>query len=138
MYNSEKCVEFELSNLLNKTNFEKSHIFFNPNENDVLKDLFKNCSKTNKKKFGIPDRIYFNGETLIIFECKTELKKCIKDITHYIKNLNFKEISNIKNIFGVAFVSESCYEIFHYLLSIRKKDSSNGTIQINTGTDKEE
>lgn len=104
----EKDTEFELHTLLINENFNKELIFSTINKNSLLKDLFKNCSKTGNG-FGIPDRIYLDKNTIIIFECKfNNLNKAIEDIKFYINNL----IVNNYNIFGVAFINKNIYSIF--------------------------
>lgn len=116
MSKSEKSIEISLSNILNTKNFNEEFIYFSPNENEDLKNLFKNCSKTKKKNNGIPDRIFYDKKTLIIFECKNNSKKCISDIFHYLENLNnVSSYNNLENIFGVAYISDSCYFIYKFI-----------------------
>lgn len=115
-YKSEKESEFELQKLLVSNNFNPNYIHYSIFSNEILKELFKKCSKTGNK-YGIPDRMYFDIEqnTLIIFECKSDnLDTAIKDIKYYIKNLT----KNDYNIYGVAFVNSN-------LFSIYKLNSSN-------------
>lgn len=107
---SEKHSEFHLQNLLIKEKFNEKNLYYNIHENNILKNLFKNCSKSGKK-FGIPDRIYFDNDILIIFECKFKnLNNAIKDIEHYIFNLQ----ENNYKIFGVAFIDNMNYKIFEF------------------------
>lgn len=121
----EKISESELSILLNKTGFDKNKIYHTITENESLKKIFKNCSKTGNGN-GYPDRIYFDGLNLIIFECKSNvinkpLDKAISDIKIYIKKLLI-QLNNtyIYNIFAVAFISSSNYNIF----KLDKKDNT--------------
>ena len=97
-------------------NFDEQYLFYTPFQNDILKDIFKNCSKSGNG-IGIPDRIYFDKTTLIIFECKSNnLIKAEKDIFHYINGIKMNSIKNgIKNIYGVAFVNKTTYKIFKFV-----------------------
>ncbi len=64
----EKKSESELSFILK--DFNQSYIYFSPNENKHLKEIFSQCSKQNTNLIGYPDRIYFDNKTLLVFECK--------------------------------------------------------------------
>ena len=91
MFKSEKQSEHELTNTLK--DFNQDYIHYSPNHHEILKHLFSNCSKTGDG-IGLPDRIFFDLKTLIIFECKTNnLLKAEKDIEHYIHNL--KDINSV-------------------------------------------
>jgi predicted RNA methylase len=104
----EKRSEKELSEIL--CDFQQDYIFYTPNKNKVLKKLFKTASKQGKS-IGIPDRIFFNDDILIIFECKaSSLIKAEKDVIHYMLSVQQCEYK----IFGVAFVDKNSYKILCY------------------------
>ncbi len=66
----EKESEYQLRTLLKEQNFNNSFLFNSPSENETLKVLFKNSSKSGNS-YGIPDCIYYDGLNLIIMECKS-------------------------------------------------------------------
>ena len=110
---SEKKVECKLFELLKKNNFNDNFIFYNPNNNNTLKKIFEKCSKNNTNNIGIPDRIYYYGKTLIIFECKRDsLNKAIEDLKKYNRKLELNNLS--LNIFSVAFIDINNYKIFKF------------------------
>ena len=76
-YSNEKLSEHILSLELEKEEFNKKHLFYSPFENDVLRNIFECCSKNNTDNIGIPDRIYFDGNTIIVFECKKNVSKTL-------------------------------------------------------------
>lgn len=111
---SEKRSETYLDLLLN--DFPKANIFYSPNENAFLKEIFKYASKSGDS-YGIPDRIYFDSESkiLVIFECKNNkpnngIKKAIDDLKIY-KN----KIINVNDmvLYFVA-VIDKYYEIYDF------------------------
>jgi hypothetical protein len=111
---SEKAAEFYLNELLKP--FPKSYIFNAPTENADLKRGFSLASKTGGGR-GIPDRIYYDEKTLIVFECKKDdLKKALKDLKIYratiIKDLALKE----KDIYFVGVIPDA-YEIYDVQLN---------------------
>jgi predicted RNA methylase len=142
---SEKKSEIDLYECLKL--FNKKYIFFTPFENEKLKEMFKKCSKSGNG-IGIPDRIYYDNKTLIIFECKSnDLNKAEKDIFHYVNNL---EKLMVDEIYGVAFVDKNIYSIRKFMkcnneiknelidkvlkpltFNIQKEISQNRTLNIN-------
>lgn len=105
---SEKRSENELFEILKENEFHEDNIYYSPNQNCILKSLFMFSSKTGLKH-GIPDRIYFDNDVLIIFECKSNcLHSAIKDLKHYFDSVN----TNKYKLFGVAFVSKNLYIIY--------------------------
>lgn len=115
---SEKQSEIQLSEYTKNLN----NIYYNYSSyNDKLKRMFKYASKSGSN-FGIPDLIYFDNETIIIFECKrSNINQAIEDLKHYIKFID----TNYK-IYSVAFVSNNFYKIFK-----NKEMKENTTITIN-------
>ena len=107
----EKRVESVLSDSLKS--FNQKFVYYSPSENEKLKDLFKNASKKeNSLSIGIPDRIYFDNNILIIFECKaTNINKAIEDLKIYKR----KMITCLQKekIFLVAFTLNN-YIIYDY------------------------
>ncbi len=91
----------------------KEFMFYSIFNNNKLKEIFKNSSKNNTDNFGNPDRFILKDDTLIFFECKSEksgLINAIKDINLYFDKII--KINEIKNYFGVAFISETEFKIF--------------------------
>ncbi len=114
---TEKTSEYQLRTILNKNNFNKEFLFDSPSSNKILKELFKNSSKNNSGNQGIPDCIYFDNETLIIMECKSDnLQFAEKDYFHY---YNFVKDTNYK-IYGICFVNENTFSIFEKENKIEK------------------
>ncbi len=95
---SEKQVEIELSEYLKC--FPQQFIYYNPSEHDDLKEMFSKSSKHGSGR-GIPDRIYYDGERMIIFECKRPglLDQAKADVQHYIDSLQHCNLE----VYGVAF-----------------------------------
>ncbi len=105
---SEKESEYQLQTILIENKFNIDCIYYSIFNNKILKELFSNCSKTGNK-FGVPDRIYFDKSTLIIFECKNNnLNKANDDIKTYIQKLK----PNNYKIFGVGFVNKNLFSIY--------------------------
>jgi len=107
----EKLSQTNLYNLLIKNNFDPNSIFFTPTKNDVLKEIFKHGSKKNTNHIGIPDLLYFEGPTIIIFECKPQnLFRAEDDLKLYKHKINekwFKEYT----FYYVSFVNDALYKI---------------------------
>lgn len=131
MFKSEKQSEVNLSNYLKMMNFDERNLYFSPKHNPDLKTIFANCSKSGSG-CGIPDRIYYDKNILIIFECKRDnLDKAKSDIQHYFTSIDVKSTNLI--IFGVAFVCESIYKIYKLNNENKKCISlSNKTLCLNT------
>jgi type I restriction enzyme M protein len=91
-------------------------IIYNPNEEELLKKMFENCSKQkNGKGRGIPDRILINSNNIIIVEIKPKLlKSAISDLKIYRNKLN-RNITELQtyNIYYLAFVNSCNYEIYN-------------------------
>jgi hypothetical protein len=105
----EKISEFHLSKILGS--FNDSYIFYHPASNPVLKKMFLRASKQGIG-YGIPDRIFYDGTVLVIFECKgNDLFKAMKDLHFYKEHI---EIPDGLNVFFVAFVSETNYKIYDF------------------------
>jgi type I restriction enzyme M protein len=80
---SEKRTETYLAKTLQSGNFEPNCIYYSPTENNALKHIFSQASKSGSKN-GIPDRLYFDGRILIVFECKTNsLHQAFRDLVCY-------------------------------------------------------
>ena len=108
MFKSEKQSEVQLELILGQNQFGNENIYYTTLTNSILKELFTNSSKTGSGH-GIPDRIYFDKKTLIIFECKKDsLVSAEKDLKYYITNIP----DNKYSVYGVAFVSNELYSIF--------------------------
>jgi predicted RNA methylase len=104
----EKRIETQLDHLLRP--FNQSCIYYSPNENMELKKIFNKASKKGAS-FGIPDRIYFDHKTLIVFECKkTSMNNAVNDLKIY--HLKIKNETLHYNLFFVA-VIEDAYEIYN-------------------------
>ncbi len=113
----EKTSEYKLRKILYENNFNKEFLFDSPSSNKILKELFKNSSKNNSGNQGIPDCLYFNNNTLIIMECKSNnLQKAEKDYIHY---YNFIKETDYK-IYGICFVNENTFSIFEKENKINK------------------
>ena len=68
-------------------------------------------SKNDTDKLGLPDAIYFQDKTLIIFECKTDsIKKAKEDLKKYTSKLNN---TDGLIIYCCSFVSKTNYEIYY-------------------------
>ncbi len=114
---TEKTSEYQLRTILNKNNFNKEFLFDSPSNNEILKELFKNSSKNNSGNNGIPDCIFFNNETLIIMECKSNnLNFAELDYLHY---YNFVKETDYK-IYGICFVNKNNYNIYEKENKIKK------------------
>jgi hypothetical protein len=73
-----------------------------------LREIFNHASKNGKGR-GIPDRIYFDGEVLIVFECKcSSISLAMKDLRNY--HSKMKIGANYK-LFFVAMTKDE-YKIF--------------------------
>jgi hypothetical protein len=108
----EKRSEFELRELLHSSNFNKSNLYYSIFENHILKKIFAKCSK-NGNSYGIPDCVYFDNNTLIIFECKKDnLHMATQDIKKYCRQLLN---SNHYNIYWVEFVNTNIYKIYKFI-----------------------
>ena len=104
----EKRVESLLTKCLKP--FDQKYIYYSPSENEELKNLFKHASKNDKNNHGIPDRIYYDGETIIIFECKAvDINIAIQDLKIYKEKMT----SNNLYVYFVAFVANN-YLIYNY------------------------
>jgi type I restriction enzyme M protein len=111
---SEKRTETYLSLALQSGKFEPNCIYYSPTENGILKHIFSRASKTGDKH-GIPDRLYFDNQTLVVFECKKDnLTHALEDLVCYKEKMI--DYSNY-NVFFVA-VIHNVYEI--YDLSLQK------------------
>ena len=109
---SEKRTEIYLGTILK--DFPKHNIYYNPSENETLKEIFKNASKNGNNQ-GIPDRIYYNklDHILIIFECKYDnMNKAILDLKKYKNKIRKSEhlnqyyiavVNNNYNIYDIDF-----------------------------------
>jgi type I restriction enzyme M protein len=116
---SEKRREVMLSESLR--NFDDEYIFFSPSEHPDLVEFFKGCSKVppkvgKERGQGIPDRIFYNGKVLIIFEIKWKnLEQAIKDAILYLDGtlLNLKRLNRSDiEVYAVAYVNTTEYTIF--------------------------
>ena len=107
----EKKVEVLLSDLLKS--FDQKSIYFSPSENKVLKQIFQNASKNKDSEcHGIPDRIYFDKNVLIVFECKiSDINKSTADLKTYKDKMKTENIT--QKIYFVSIVSDS-YIIYDY------------------------
>ncbi len=113
----EKQSEFQLRTLLEQNKFNKEYLFNSPSENEILKDLFKNSSKSGDG-CGIPDCIYFDGVNLIIMECKSHsLTSAQKDYHFYYNSIKDKFNGNI---YGIAFVNNNNYSVFKEKIEVNK------------------
>lgn len=107
----EKESQISLYNLLIKNNFKKENIYFTPNQNTLLKEIFKYSSKKGHS-YGIPDSIYMEENNIFIFECKSkDLRKAEEDVFLYQKKLDYSKIENYQ-IYFIAFIDETNYRIF--------------------------
>lgn len=102
----EKYSEKLLNNIIDKINID-DFVYYTPNSNPTLKKLFANTSK-NKNR-GIPDRIIFDNDIIVVIECKTNIDKTI-----IAKNQLLRYSQNIKleNSYYVSFVDENTYNIY--------------------------
>jgi predicted RNA methylase len=106
---SEKMVENKLSTYLNA--FDQSNIYYAPSENPTLKEIFKKASKKGAG-IGIPDRIYYDGKILIVFECKRlKLLDAKKDLEIYKNKMIIADMNDL-GIYYVAFAKD-IYEIYN-------------------------
>ena len=108
---SEKRTEISLSNEL--SDWPTEYIFYNPSENNILKEEFSKCSKNGNT--GIPDRIYFDGKNLVVFECKSEdtKEKCaFNQLKHYVENLEYNISYNEIYIISFVGISDCKWKIF--------------------------
>lgn len=107
----EKKSQISLFNLLTKNGFSEKNMYYSPNSNKLLKQVFQNCSKTGKCH-GIPDCIYLEDNVIITFECKAcNLHKAENDIFLYMTKMNYNPIQKYQKYF-VAYVDDSNYKIF--------------------------
>jgi len=107
----EKNSQICFHNLLIKNDFHKEYIYYTPRSNELLKKVFKYCSKKGKC-YGIPDCIYMEDKVIIVFECKaTDLKKAEEDVFLYKTKMDFSPIQEYQ-IYFVAFVDDTNYKIF--------------------------
>ena len=113
---AKKRIEDKLTNLLK--NFDEEYIFYTPKEEEFLSKIFKNASKKGAGR-GIPDRIFYNGEVLIIFECKVhKLEDAIKDLKIYKKKIEL--LIDSLDVYFVAFVKD-IYKIYDFNFNEIKK-----------------
>jgi type I restriction enzyme M protein len=109
---SEKRTEEFLYQLLKDKSFEDQYIFRSPTEHSKLKHIFSKASKTGNG-IGIPDRIYFDGHHLIIFECKkSDLNKALNDLILYREKMIDYDMYQV---FFVAVAGE-LYDVFDVYL----------------------
>lgn len=105
---SEKRVEILLSEVLQP--FNQENIYYSPNENDELKEIFKHASKKTDNGNGIPDRLYFDENVLIVFECKAiNINDAVRDLKIY-----KSKISNRKYILLHLLKIFILYMIIHF------------------------
>jgi 16S rRNA G966 N2-methylase RsmD len=104
-----------LTEFFRHNNVCQDFIYYTPSENPILKKIFQNASKHDTGNAGRPDRIYFDEETLIVFECKSyDAEKCISDLHSYKNNIT----------------TEQCYEnIKYYFCSVVGTDAGTLCIQ---------
>jgi len=73
-----------LSKYISSLTLVESCVFNTPVQHPVLKNIFKNASKKKTKNQGRPDRIYFDGESLFVFECTpSNIEKAVCDLKDY-------------------------------------------------------
>lgn len=109
----EKRNEMFLGNLLEEAGFPNEKIFLSPSENNDLKYIFRNASKSTEMGRGIPDRIIYDGKTLIIFEVKPRsLSDAVSDLSIYHEKISIQDNDQF-DIFYVAFVNAKEYKIFN-------------------------
>jgi type I restriction-modification system DNA methylase subunit len=125
---SEKHSELSLYKLLEKEKF--NNLYYSPNEHTDLKYILDGCSKRGSG-IGIPDRIYYDSNILILFECKKDkLSNAKKDLNIYFKNLKLDKFKLI--IFGVAYISELEYEIYRVDVDRNCNIIKNKILQLST------
>lgn len=123
---SEKISEHELSACLQ--DFPQEHIYYHPCAHPILKSIFKHSSKKGAG-YGIPDRIFFDGSTLILFECKkSSLQLAIDDLKLYNSSLNLEESYTI---YFVAFVDSGTYLLLDCHFDRIEKDLCPLTFNLN-------
>ncbi len=102
---AEKEVETQLDLLLK--GFNKAYIYYTPTQSDSLKQIFAKASKNGNAR-GIPDRIYYDETTMIIFECKIKnMSDAVRDLKKYSKKI----AETSAKTFYVAMVKDK-YEIY--------------------------
>lgn len=104
----EKLAQTQLFNHLIENGFVRSCMYWTPHHHKSLRSIFSQYSKTNKP--GIPDFLYLEGETLIVFECKAkDLRRAERDLDIYRKMMSNDEAVN--RVFFVSFVSPAEFRI---------------------------
>lgn len=106
----EKENEIFLSNLL--LEFPKQYIFYSTCKNKDLKEIFSKASKKSESGRGEPDRIIYDGSSLLIFEVKSKfINNAIKDLKIYKNKMNLKNYKHL-NIFFIPFINDQEYKVF--------------------------
>lgn len=128
----EKETESYLTRVLK--NFDQSCLYVDPNQQTELKEMFKEASKSGSGR-GIPDRLYYDGHTLLVFECKSKnMIQAVNDLKYYKSKL----IMNKKMDSYYIGVVKNAYEIYDNSFKIVKKTLSPNTfnLRINVEYDK--
>lgn len=109
----EKETERILGNILYNNTYPK-YIINSYKNNEILKKVFKKCSKNTNDNPGFPDKIYYDENKIIIFECKSlNINKAILEAKNYVLKMQKELIKNCE-IYACGFVSETNYKIFEY------------------------
>lgn len=98
-----------------EAHFEKRDIFFTPTARADLAEIFAQASKAKTGRRGIPDRLLYDGRTLVVIECKVDLTTCVNDLRIYQKLMICPK--NIK-LFFVAFVSVHVFQVFSETMTL--------------------
>lgn len=118
----EKKTEQLLNKYLENLGLEQKCIYYSPSENEDLKILFKHASKNGIGR-GVPDRIYYDGKILMIFECKAlSENKAYEDLIKYKNKL---EPTKLK-VFYCSFVGvdETTLKCCFYDTEMKRVDTN--------------
>lgn len=104
----ERNAQADLANALRL--FPSEYVFWDPNTHTILKKIFSKSSKSENGR-GIPDAVVFDGDILIVVECKkANLNLALEDLRHYRDRMILDDKSY--EIYFVSYVSKNQHEIY--------------------------